>query len=55
MLITLRSTTLSIYWQKGSMRRLMKDERNTNHIATYQSITDAYVVEDYGAARWSLA
>lgn len=36
------------YWQKGSMRRLMKDEPEYNRIATYQSINDAYVVEDYG-------
>ncbi|EEH6281216.1 P2 family phage major capsid protein, partial [Salmonella enterica subsp. enterica serovar Stanley] len=39
---------LSIYWQRGSMRRLMKDEPEYNRIATYQSINDAYVVEDYG-------
>ena len=39
---------LSIYWQRGSMRRLMKDEPEYNRIAVYQSINDAYVVEDYG-------
>ncbi|EOU6252608.1 capsid protein, partial [Escherichia coli] len=33
---------------KGTMRRLMKDEPEYNRIATYQSINDAYVVEDYG-------
>ncbi|EOY7602378.1 P2 family phage major capsid protein, partial [Escherichia coli] len=47
MLIT-SFNNLSIYWQKGSMRRLMKDEPEYNRIATYQSINDAYVVEDYG-------
>lgn len=47
MLIT-SFNNLSIYWQKGSMRRLMKDEPEYNRIATYQSINDAYVVEDHG-------
>lgn len=47
MLIT-SFNNLSIYWQKGSMRRLMKDEPEYNRIATYQSINDAYAVEDYG-------
>ncbi len=47
MLIT-SFNNLSIYWQKGTMRRLMKDEPEYNRIATYQSINDAYVVEDYG-------
>ncbi|PDO03981.1 hypothetical protein CJU65_27595 [Escherichia coli] len=34
MLIT-SFNNLSIYWQKGSMRRLMKDEPEYNRIATY--------------------
>ncbi|WP_436718759.1 P2 family phage major capsid protein [Escherichia coli] len=41
--------------QKGSMRRLMKDEPEYNRIATYQSINDAYVVKTMASARWSLA
>lgn len=47
MLITSFSN-LSIYFQKGSLRRLMKEEPEYNRIATYQSMNDAYVVEDYG-------
>ncbi|MTD77130.1 P2 family phage major capsid protein, partial [Escherichia coli] len=34
MLIT-SFNNLSIYWQKGSMRRLMKDEPEYSRIATY--------------------
>ncbi|MFV2514393.1 P2 family phage major capsid protein, partial [Escherichia coli] len=45
MLIT-SFNNLSIYWQKGTMRRRMKDEPEYNRIATYKSINDAYVVED---------
>lgn len=47
MLITSFSN-LSVYWQKGSMRRLMKDEPEYNRIAIYQSVNDCYVVEDHG-------
>ncbi|EBQ8821307.1 P2 family phage major capsid protein [Salmonella enterica subsp. enterica] len=47
MLITSFSN-LSIYFQKGSLRRLMREEPEYNRIATYQSMNDAYVVEDYG-------
>ncbi|KNC89851.1 phage major capsid protein, P2 family [Trabulsiella odontotermitis] len=47
MLITSFSN-LSIYFQKGSLRRLMKEEPEYNRIATYQSMNDAYVVEDFG-------
>lgn len=47
MLITSFSN-LSIYFQKGSLRRLLREEPEYNRIATYQSMNDAYVVEDYG-------
>lgn len=47
MLITSFSN-LSIYYQKGSLRRLVKEEPEYNRIATYQSMNDAYVVEDFG-------
>ena len=53
MLITSFSN-LSIYFQKGSLRRLMKEEPEYNRIATYQSMNDAYVVEDYGKRVLSL-
>ncbi|ENJ4476829.1 phage major capsid protein, P2 family [Yersinia enterocolitica] len=41
-------SNLSIYFQKGSLRRLMREEPEYNRIATYQSMNDAYVVEDFG-------
>ncbi len=47
MLITAFSN-LSIYYQLGSLRRLMREEPEYNRIATYQSMNDAYVVEDFG-------
>ncbi|EIJ1010187.1 phage major capsid protein, P2 family [Salmonella enterica] len=47
MLITSFSN-LSIYFQKGTLRRLMREEPEYNRIATYQSMNDTYVVEDYG-------
>ncbi|EFN0229578.1 phage major capsid protein, P2 family [Escherichia coli] len=39
---------LSIYFQKGSLRRFIREEPEYNRIATYQSMNDCYVVEDYG-------
>ncbi|EFA2308701.1 P2 family phage major capsid protein [Escherichia coli] len=47
MLITSLSN-LSIYFQKGSLRRYIREEPEYNRIATYQSMNDCYVVEDYG-------
>ncbi len=47
MLIT-SFNNLSIYWQKGTMRRLMKDEPGIQPHRHDQSINDAYVVEDDG-------
>lgn len=39
---------LSIYWQLSSARRQYRDEPQYNRIATYSSVNDAYVIEDYG-------
>lgn len=39
---------LSIYYQVGALRRLMREEPDYNRIATYQSSNDAWVVEDFG-------
>ncbi|MDK1707020.1 phage major capsid protein, P2 family [Serratia marcescens] len=47
MLLTTYSN-LSIYWQLSSARRLYRDEPEYNRLATYSSINDAYVIEDYG-------
>lgn len=41
-------SNLSIYYQLGAMRRLIREEPEYNRIAFYQSSNDAYVVEDYG-------
>lgn len=49
MLIT-RPDNLSIYLQDGTARRLIKDEPEWDRTTDYQSINEAYVVEDYGMA-----
>lgn len=41
---------LSYYWQVGSARRAVKDEPEYNRIANYESINDAFMVEEYGKA-----
>ena len=38
---------LSIYWQEGTRRRRLKDEPDLDRIANYESVNEAYVVEDY--------
>lgn len=39
---------LSVYWQKGKYRRVIKDEPEYNRVATYSSGNEGYVIEDYG-------
>ncbi|TPG14597.1 phage major capsid protein, P2 family [Sphingomonas oligophenolica] len=41
---------LSYYWQVGSARRAIKDEPEYDRIANYESINDAFMVEEYGKA-----
>lgn len=41
---------LSYYWQIGSARRAVTDEPQFDRIANYESINDAFMVEDYGKA-----
>lgn len=48
-LLITRPSNLSIYWQRGSHRRLVKDEPEYDRIVDYLSINEAYVVEDLGA------
>lgn len=38
---------LAIYVQEGSRRRLLKDEPKLDQIENYESVNEAYVVEDY--------
>lgn len=47
MLITALSN-LSIYYQIGARRRMVKEKPEKNRIENYESSNDAYVVEDYG-------
>lgn len=39
---------LSIYWQEETRRRQIKDEPALDQIENYESVNEAYVVEDYG-------
>lgn len=39
---------LSVYIQRGKLRRHFKEEPEYNRVATYQSSNDDYVIEDYG-------
>jgi P2 family phage major capsid protein len=39
---------LSIYWQNGTRRRMIQDNPKRDRIEDYQSVGEAYVVEDYG-------
>ncbi len=41
---------LSYYWQTGSARRAVKDEPEYDRVANYESINDAFMVEEYGKA-----
>ncbi|MCA0208119.1 MAG: phage major capsid protein, P2 family [Proteobacteria bacterium] len=38
---------LAIYVQEGSRRRLLKDEPKLDQVENYESVNEAYVVEDY--------
>ncbi|WP_069384044.1 phage major capsid protein, P2 family [Halomonas caseinilytica] len=40
---------LSIYWQRGSRRRLLVDNHKRKQVEDYESSNEAYVVEDFGA------
>ena len=42
-------SNLSIYWQEGSRRRTITDNAKRDRIEDYQSVNEAYVVEDLGA------
>lgn len=47
-LLITRLDNLSIYEQEGTRRRLVKDEPALDQIENYESVNEAYVVEDYG-------
>lgn len=41
---------LSIYWQRGTRRRHIMDNPKRDRVEDYQSVNEAYVIEDFGAA-----
>ncbi|WP_395459853.1 phage major capsid protein, P2 family (plasmid) [Azospirillum melinis] len=41
---------LSIYWQNGTRRRMIQDNPKRDRIEDFQSVNEAYVVEDLGKA-----
>lgn len=43
-------SNLSIYWQEGTRRRMLKDEPEYKRVANYESLNEAYVVEEYQIA-----
>jgi P2 family phage major capsid protein len=38
---------LSIYYQEGTRRRMIEDQPRRNRLVNYESVNEAYVVEDY--------
>ncbi|UCV02284.1 phage major capsid protein, P2 family [Dechloromonas denitrificans] len=43
-------SNLSIYWQNGSRRRTIFDNAKRDRIENYESVNEAYVIEDLSAA-----
>lgn len=46
-LLITRLDNLSIYWQEETRRRQLKDEPEYDRIANYESVNEAFVVEEY--------
>ena len=49
-LFVTRLDNLSCYWQEGSRRRTVVDNAKRDRIENYESVNEAYVVEDLGCA-----
>ena len=47
-ILVTRLDNLSVYFQDGKRRRLIKDNPARDRIENYESSNDAYVIEDYG-------
>ena len=45
-----RLDNLSIYYQDGKRRRMVKDEPELDQVTDYQSSNEAYVIEDLEGA-----
>lgn len=49
-LLVTRLDNLSLYWQEGSRRRSVVDNAKRDRIENYESVNEAYVIEDLGCA-----
>lgn len=49
-LMVSRLDNLSIYWQEGTRRRQVEDNAKRDRIENFESVNDAYVIEDLGCA-----
>lgn len=49
-ILVTRLDNLSIYWQEGTRRRTILDNAKRDQIENYESVNEAYVVEDYEGA-----
>ena len=47
-LLITRLDNLSIYWQENTRRRTVREEPALDQIENYESVNEAYVIEDYG-------
>ncbi|MBO6805741.1 phage major capsid protein, P2 family [Thalassospira sp.] len=48
-LLITKMSNLSIYWQSGSRRRYIQDNPKRDRVEDFNSVNEAYVVEDFGA------
>jgi P2 family phage major capsid protein len=49
-LLVTRLDNLSLYWQEGTRRRTVVDNAKRDRIENYESVNEAYVIEDLGCA-----
>lgn len=49
-LLVTRLDNLSLYWQEGTRRRTVEDNAKRDRIENYESVNEAYVIEDLGCA-----
>ena len=47
-LVVTRLDNLSVYWQEGTRRRTILDNAKRDRVEDYQSVNEAYVIEDLG-------
>lgn len=49
-ILVTRLDNLSIYWQEGTRRRTILDNARRDQVENYESVNEAYVIEDYEGA-----